>query len=86
MALPPWQEQQFDESAEKARAEFEQGWQQWTARDVAIWWDKWCRNGQTNHDRLGKVLMDVTGVRRHRTSHVIGRRALTEEEERRFGR
>lgn len=85
MALSPKQELQFDEEALKARAEFEHHWQQWTVRDVAKWWNKWCRGGGTNHDRLGRILMDVTKVRPLRVSQVIRSRALTDAERKRLG-
>lgn len=49
--------------AAKARIEFEDNWQKWSVREVAEWWDRWCRFGLTSHDWLGKILMDVTGVR-----------------------
>lgn len=63
MPLPRHLERQFDEFVAKAEAEFVQNWQKWTVRDVAIWWSKWCQRGRTNHDRLGRILVDVTGVR-----------------------
>ena len=77
--LPPEVETRFEEGAALARAEFEAKWkiENWTAVDVAKWWFKWCRgivasNGVdadgvyvhgTNHDRLGRILMEVTGVK-----------------------
>jgi acyl-CoA reductase-like NAD-dependent aldehyde dehydrogenase len=63
MPLPPHLAQQYDEYAAKAEAEFTDNWQKWTARDVAVWWWKWCQIGRTHHDRLGRILVRVTGVR-----------------------
>ena len=63
MALGPEDQRRLDDGARRARVEFESGWNEWTARDVAAWWDKWCTNGGTNHDRLGWILMHVTGAR-----------------------
>jgi hypothetical protein len=63
MALPPDVERRLDEEAALARAEFEQHWQTWTVVDVAEWWDRWCQMDGTNHDRLGKILVNVTGVK-----------------------
>jgi len=59
MAIPSELESQFDEQAALARREFEANWQNWTVRDVAIWWSKWCQFGKTNHDRLGRILLEV---------------------------
>jgi len=64
MPLPPDQEKQFNEAAQLARTEFEKHWKDWKVHDVAVWWEKWCRMGRTNHDRLGRILLEVTGVRR----------------------
>ena len=72
MPLPPEIEQRFENGATHARVDFEENWHTWSVRDVAEWWRRWCRRdviwrGQmyngTNHDRLGKILMDVTGVK-----------------------
>lgn len=73
MALPPEDKQRFERGAAHARADFEANWQRWTtAREVAEWWSKWCRRevisegrilDGTNHDRLGKILLEATGVK-----------------------
>ena len=49
-----------DEAGEEAHTECAKHWEQWTARDVAVWWVRWFPH--TNHDRLGRILMDVTGM------------------------
>ena len=72
MPLPPDVRKRLEDQAVLARAEFEARWKDWKATDVAHWWDKWCRNGGTNHDRLGRILMDVTGVRKSRST-VVGK-------------
>lgn len=63
MPLDPAQRAQFDRFAKLARIEFEKGYAKWDAAAVARWWDKWCQNGRTHHDRLGWILMHCTGVR-----------------------
>lgn len=63
MALPPDEQKRLDHFAALARPEFEANWKHWNARDVAIWWSKWCRYGKTNHDRLGRILLEATGVK-----------------------
>ncbi len=63
MALDEETKNRLDEFARKARLEFEANWQNWTAKDVAQWWYRWCQLGRTNHDRLGRILIDVTGVK-----------------------
>jgi hypothetical protein len=80
--LPPEDERRLEEDKDLARADFEARWKRenWTAIDVATWWSKWCRrtvlfrgthvNG-TNHDRLGRILMEVTGVKRPKTAEDI---------------
>ena len=62
MPLDEKTKRRLDEAAAKARVEFEADWQQWTVRDVAVWWRKWCTMDGTNHDRLGRILVEVTGV------------------------
>jgi acyl-CoA reductase-like NAD-dependent aldehyde dehydrogenase len=77
--LPPELQRQFDEFAAKARVEFEANWKTWTALDVAKWWDRWCQFGKTNHDRLGRILMEVTGVKWKATySQEVSREFLKE--------
>ena len=66
MPLALDQERQFNRYGRMARAEFEKNWTRWDAADVARWWDKWCVDGKTHHDRLGRILLHCTGVRRHR--------------------
>jgi hypothetical protein len=63
MPLPPHVASQLDEAARKARSEFEAHWQEWSVRDVAVWWRRWCVPGGTNRDRLGRILVEVTGVK-----------------------
>jgi hypothetical protein len=73
MALKPNDEKRLASGAAHARSDFEANWQRWTTtREVAEWWNKWCRRevlsegrllDGTNHDRLGRILMEVTGVR-----------------------
>ena len=63
MALRPDFEQRLDSYAEQAREEFEANWKEWTGRDVADLWVKWCDFGKTNHDRLGRILWEVTGAK-----------------------
>jgi hypothetical protein len=62
--LDPQIERRMNEHAREARAEFEANWQNWTVKDVALWWRKWCTMEGTNHDRLGKILMEATGVKK----------------------
>ena len=77
MALSSDDQRRLDDGADHAKADFERNWRTWhTARDVAEWWSKWCRrevishgrifNG-TNHDRLGRILVEVTGVANDRS-------------------
>ena len=63
MALDQKTTKRLDDAAKSARVDFESNWDHWSARDVAVWWNKWCTMDGTNHDRLGRILMDVTGVR-----------------------
>ena len=56
MALDDATARRLDLYAEKAREEFQAHWQDWNARDVAVWWAKWRVQGKTNHDRLGRIL------------------------------
>lgn len=62
MTLPPDDEKRMNDYAAKARVEFKEQWERWTVRDVAVWWEAWCRRDRTNHDRLGQILMEETGV------------------------
>lgn len=63
MALSEEDRKRLDEKAKLARAEFASNWERWTAGDVALWWHRWCTMDGTNHDRLGRILMDETGAR-----------------------
>lgn len=63
MALNPKDEERLEDGARRARVEFEAHWKEWGVRDVARWWNKWCRYEGTNHDRLGRILIEVTGVK-----------------------
>ena len=60
MPLSAEQEKQFNDNARLARAELGKSWNDWKARDVAVWWDKW--HTKAGHVRLGRILMEVTGV------------------------
>jgi hypothetical protein len=62
--LPPEDKERMDEFAVLARAELVANWKNWSVINVAEWWQRWCRFGKTNHDRLGRILLDVTGVSR----------------------
>ncbi len=52
----------MDASARSARQELEQSWEKWSVRAVAEWWHRWYPSA--GHKRLGRILIDVTGVRR----------------------
>jgi hypothetical protein len=68
MALPPEDEKRLNAGAAHARVELEENWQRWTVPELAAWWSKWCHRDVilksgilpgTNHDRLGRMLIDV---------------------------
>lgn len=67
MALDPETEQRLNHFAEEARAEFVEKWKRdnWGVREVAEWWAKWGSEfgKKTNPDRLGRILMEETGVK-----------------------
>jgi hypothetical protein len=60
MALPEDVRRRLDEQAELARKDFEANWKNWTVQDLGNWWRRWCHHSGTNHDRLGRILMDAT--------------------------
>ena len=70
MPLDEPTKRRFKEECAKARAEFEANWRNWTVRDVADWWSRWCVVGRAYHDCLGRILMEVTGAKpaRHKST------------------
>jgi hypothetical protein len=64
MAIPAEDRARHQRFAAEAAKELEAHWQEWTAKDVALWWDKWCQFGKATHDGLGRVLLRVTGVKK----------------------
>lgn len=52
----------MDAAAQSARLELEANWRQWSAVAVGDWWRRWF--GKAGHNRLGRVLMEVTGQSR----------------------
>ena len=63
MALDAETKRRLNDYAMLARADFEKKWTRMDAPAVARWWNEWCTNDKTNHDRLGWILMHHTGVR-----------------------
>ena len=57
MALDPKDIKRLDDAAKPARVDFESNWDQWSARDVAVWWNKWCTMDHYHPDesRIRKV-------------------------------
>ena len=49
--------QQMDEAATQARIDLEQNIDNWSGRDMIIWWSKWYM--KTGHKRLGRILVGM---------------------------
>lgn len=71
MPLTPEKERQFKEGAKRARPEFEENWNNWSARDVAVWLYKW--RDEAAYDRLCRIMLEVTGVKTPQPKLVLPR-------------
>jgi len=53
---------QMNEAADQAKTELQKHYTQWSAREVADWWNRWYL--KAGHKRLGRILIAMTKLDR----------------------